>query len=226
LTINDKFSDWTQLSLSGWSAIKVIALSLRQLQPIAVVTGYLPTTNKKGNPTMPGMQKGLSAYAFIAAGSLAASRRTAVLVAGAVIALSACGHTLPDDPFASEGQAMAMVPVNHTDRYAVSIFVDKYWAGDVTHQAGGGGAACCYPGLRDWRQPVTIRWTWGWEEDPKTKAVTMPDEPHTVVAHFPSGGPHNDRDPMKDDAYVCVILRDLNTAELAFSPNRSGCADK
>lgn len=41
---------------------------------------------------MPGLHKGLAAYLFIAAGSLAVSPRTAVLVAGAVIALSACGH--------------------------------------------------------------------------------------------------------------------------------------
>ncbi|WP_035515868.1 hypothetical protein, partial [Paraburkholderia nodosa] len=33
--------------------------------------------------------------------------RSAALAIGAVIALSACGHALPDDPFASEGQAMA-----------------------------------------------------------------------------------------------------------------------
>ncbi|CAM2175780.1 DUF3304 domain-containing protein [Paraburkholderia sacchari] len=175
---------------------------------------------------MPKLPKRLSAYSFVAADSLAMSRRTATLAVGTVIALSACGHVLPDDPFASEGQAMAMVPINHTDRYAVNIFVDKYWAGDVTRHAGGGAAACCYPGLKDWRQPVTIKWTWGWEEDPKTNAVTMPDEPHTVVAYFPSSGPHSDADPMKDDAYVCVILRDLDTAELAFSPSRSGCANK
>ncbi len=31
---------------------------------------------------------------------------------------------------------------------------------------------------------------------------------------------------MKDDAYVCVILRDHDTAELAFSPSATGCADK
>ncbi|CAM2175784.1 DUF3304 domain-containing protein [Paraburkholderia sacchari] len=156
----------------------------------------------------------------------AQSLHTAAPAVATAIALSACGHVLPDDPFASEGQAMAMVPINHTDRYAVNIFVDKYWAGNVTRHAGGGAAACCYPGLKDWRQPVTIKWTWGWEEDPKTNAVTMPDEPHTVVAHFPSSGPRSDPDPMKDDAYVCVILRDLGTAELAFSPSRSGCANK
>jgi hypothetical protein len=158
---------------------------------------------------------------------LAVCWRTVALATSAVITLSACAHdTLPDDPFSSQGTALSMVPINHADRYAVDIFVDKYWAGNVTRHAGGGAAACCYPGLKDWRQPVIVRWTWGWEEDPKTKAVTMSDEPHKVVTHFPASGPHNDPDPYKADAYVCVILRDLNTAELAFSPNRSGCADK
>ena len=121
---------------------------------------------------------------------------------------------------------MAMVPINHTDRYAVSIFIDKYWAGDAGRQSGGGAAACCYPGLKDWSKPVKVAWTWGWEEDPKTKAVLKPDEQHTVVAHFPASGPHSDRDPMKDDAYVCVILRDLDKAELTFSPTATGCFDK
>lgn len=121
---------------------------------------------------------------------------------------------------------MAMVPINHTDRYAVSIFIDKSWAGDAGRQSGGGAAACCYPGLKDWSKPVTLTWTWGWEEDPKTKAVLKPDEQHTVFAHFPASGPHSDRDPMKDDAYVCVILRNLDKAELTFSPTASGCADK
>jgi hypothetical protein len=159
--------------------------------------------------------------------SMAMSSRTAAFAAGAMIALSACAHVaLPDDPFDGEGTALSMVPINHTDRYAVNIFVDKYWAGDVSSHAGGGGAACCYPGLKDWSQPVTVRWTWGWEEDPKTKAMTKPDESHTVVVHFPSRGPHNDPDPYKADAYACVIFRDLNTVELAFSPSRSGCADK
>ncbi|CAM2175776.1 DUF3304 domain-containing protein [Paraburkholderia sacchari] len=175
---------------------------------------------------MPRLPKRLSAYPFITACSLAISGRTTVLAVGTVIALSACGHALPDDPFASEGQAMAMVPINHTDRYATSIFVDKYWAGDVDEHSGGGAAACCYPGLKDWRQPVTVRWTWGQESDPQTKVVLKKREQRTVTAYFPPDGPHNDRDPMKDDAYVCVILSDLNTAELAFSPNRSGCANK
>lgn len=35
----------------------------------------------------------------------------------------------PDDPSAAGGRTLAMVPVNHTDRYTVGIYVDKYWAG-------------------------------------------------------------------------------------------------
>lgn len=122
--------------------------------------------------------------------------------------------------------AMAMVPINHTDRYAVDISVDRYWTGNVNDHAGGGAAACCYPGLSDWRRPVTIAWTWGTDEDPITKAITNPPQKHSIVTHFPASGPHDDPDPLKSDAYVCVILRDLNTAELAFSPSRSGCVDK
>jgi hypothetical protein len=119
-----------------------------------------------------------------------------------------------------------MVPINHTDRYAVNIVVDKYWAGNVRAQAGGGRITCCYSGQKSWNQPVTVRWTWGWEEDSKTKAVTKPDESHAVVAHFPAGGPHSDPDMSKDDAYVCVILRDLDKVDLAFSPSASACANK
>jgi hypothetical protein len=151
--------------------------------------------------------------------------RGVALNGSALLALSACG-TLPDDPFESKGGALGMVPINHTDRYAVDIVVDKYWAGNVSARAGGGGASCCYPGLKDWSRPVTVRWIWGWEEDPVTKVQTIPDESHTVVAHFPPGGPHNDPDEYKDDAYVCVILRDRDKVDLAFSPSRSGCWDK
>ncbi|MFL9903396.1 hypothetical protein PQR71_35580 [Paraburkholderia fungorum] len=55
------------------------------------------------------------------------SSRLTSLAACALIVLSACAGSarLPDDPFASRGSAMAMVPINHTDRYAVNIFVDK-----------------------------------------------------------------------------------------------------
>lgn len=160
-------------------------------------------------------------------GAALLSRCAAGLAMGTLLALSACaGSALPDDPFAGQGSAMAMVPINHTDRYATNIFVEKYWAGDVDDHAGGGKAACCYPGLKNWRQPVTVTWTWGQESDPQTKVVQKKREQRTVTAYFPASGPHSDRDPVKDDAYVCVILRDLDKAELAFSPTASGCADK
>jgi hypothetical protein len=152
--------------------------------------------------------------------------RTVALAVGAMIVLSACGHTLPDDPFDGEGTALSMVPINHTDRYAVNILVDKYWAGGVDDHAGGGKIICCYPGLKNWGQPVTIRWTWGQESDPKTGVVQKKREQRLAVAHFPANGPRNDPDPYKSDAYACVIFRDLNTVELAFSPSASGCADK
>ncbi|WDD95776.1 DUF3304 domain-containing protein [Burkholderia sp. FERM BP-3421] len=119
-----------------------------------------------------------------------------------------------------------MAPVNHTDRYAVNIFVSKYWAGDVTAPAGGTKAACCFLGTKDWSKPVTVTWEWGREEDPKTEGVTMPDEKHSLQVSFPVSGPHQDPDWHKTDAYLCVILRDRNTAALAFSPSGTGCLSK
>ncbi|MCZ2903677.1 MULTISPECIES: DUF3304 domain-containing protein [pseudomallei group] len=155
-------------------------------------------------------------------------QRVALAAGFAAFALTACASSsrLPDDPLAGKGPALAMVPVSHADRYAVNIFVDKYWAGDVEPHGGGGGAACCFPGVKDWSKPVTVTWTWDAEEDPKTKAVTVPEEKHSVQVNFPPGGPHQDTDWHKTDAYLCVILRDRSTAALAFSPSRSGCVAK
>ena len=153
--------------------------------------------------------------------------RAIAMISSVSLTLSACaGGTLPDDPFDGEGKALSMVPINHTDRYAIRIAVDKYWAANVPPHGGGGSAVCCYPGVKDWSRPVTVDWTWDAEEDPKTKVLTKPVEPHTAIAHFPSGGPHSDPDEYKDDAYLCVILRDLDTVELAFSPSAFACADK
>jgi|GEM_PF-2224237 len=121
---------------------------------------------------------------------------------------------------------MGMVPVNHTDRYAVNIFLDKYWAGNADPHEGGGTATCCYPGLKNWSKPVTVHWTWGQESDPQTKTVLLKREQREVAVHFPASGPHHDPDTYKDDSYVCVILRDIDKVDLAFSPSRSGCADK
>jgi hypothetical protein len=153
-------------------------------------------------------------------------QRLAFTVGLAVFTLMACASAVSDDPFAGGGPALAMVPANHTDRYTVGIYVDKYWAGGVHRQSGGAAAACCFPGMKDWSMPVTVTWEWGREEDPKTGAVTMPDEKHSVQVSFPAGGPRQDPGGRQSDAYLCVILRDRDTAALAFSPTRSGCMSK
>ncbi|MDN7715824.1 DUF3304 domain-containing protein [Burkholderia gladioli] len=154
--------------------------------------------------------------------------RLGFVVGAAAFTLAACAGSngTADDPFVGDGQALAMVPANHTDRYAVNIFVDKYWAGDVSAHAGGSKAACCFPDMKSWSEPVTVTWEWGREEDSKTGAVTKQDEKHGVQVNFPVGGPHQDPDWHKTDAYLCVILRDRNTAALEFSSSRSGCMSK
>ncbi|MCS3401102.1 hypothetical protein NX843_28750, partial [Burkholderia thailandensis] len=57
-----------------------------------------------------------------------------------------------------------------------------------------------------------------------TKFLTRPK--HSVQVHFPPGGPRQDPDPYKTDAYLCVIFRNLETVELAFAPGSSKCWDK
>jgi hypothetical protein len=119
-----------------------------------------------------------------------------------------------------------MVPANHTDRWAVNIYVDQYWAGDVSPRGGGAKAACCFPGMQDWSKPVTVTWIWDDVVDPKAAPIPAPEEKHSVQVNFPPGGPHRNPDWHKTDAYLCVILRGPNTAELAFSPSGSGCMSK
>ncbi|WP_186068789.1 DUF3304 domain-containing protein [Burkholderia gladioli] len=155
-------------------------------------------------------------------------RRLVLTTGFSVFALAACASpdSASDDPSVGGSPALSMVPANHTDRYTVRIYVDKYWAGGVNPQAGGTKSTCCFPGMKDWSKPVTVTWVWGTEEDPVTKAITMPRERHSVQVNFPAGGPHRDPDWHKSDAYLCVIIRDLNTAELAFSPTGSGCMSK
>ncbi|AIS98739.1 hypothetical protein BTHA_4162 [Burkholderia thailandensis MSMB59] len=113
-------------------------------------------------------------------------RRMAFAAGFAVVALTACAGSdvRPDDPFAGEGPALAMVPANHTDRWAVNIFVEKYWAGDVSPRGGGAKAACCFPSMKDWSKPVTVTWTWDAVEDPKTKAVIVPEEKRRTCQEF------------------------------------------
>ncbi|WP_081060856.1 DUF3304 domain-containing protein [Burkholderia gladioli] len=160
--------------------------------------------------------------------SFSPPRSPALTAVFSIFALAACTKldVASEGPFVDGGPALAMVPVNHTDRYTVGIYVDKYWAGGAHRHGGGTGAACCFPSVKDWSKPVVVTWEWGYEEDPATKAVTAPDEKHSVQVNFPTGGPHQDPDWHKSDAYLCVILRDRDTAALAFSQTRSGCMSK
>ncbi|WLE62857.1 DUF3304 domain-containing protein [Burkholderia plantarii] len=146
--------------------------------------------------------------------------RTTSLIACALFALSACANDSlpPDDPLASE-HPLWMVQVNHTDRGAINLAVDQYGMGDVYPHSGGGAAACCYPSPKDWSKPVTVHWEWDTMFDPKAKVIP-PTEPHSLIVHFPPGG------PAKNDRYLCLILRDRDTAELAFSRAATRCATK
>ncbi|WLE62859.1 DUF3304 domain-containing protein [Burkholderia plantarii] len=147
--------------------------------------------------------------------------RTTALTACTLFILSACASNslLPDDPLVSE-HPLWMVPINHVDRWAINMAVDKYGMAGAPPHNGGGAAACCYPSPKDWSKPVTVHWTLGTELDPITKAVIKPREPHSMALHFPPGG------PAKNDRYLCLILRDRDTAELAFSRAATRCALK
>lgn len=146
--------------------------------------------------------------------------RTTCLATCVILGVSACaGSTaLPDDPLASE-HPLWMVPVNHVDQWAVNMAVDKYGMGGAPPHGGGGAAACCYSGPGDWSRPVTVHWEWD-TVVPRGAKVVPPTEPHTMLVHFPPSG------PAKDDRYLCLILRDRDTAELVFSRVGSHCATK
>ncbi|MBI0327085.1 DUF3304 domain-containing protein [Burkholderia plantarii] len=146
--------------------------------------------------------------------------RTIALVTCSLFALSACASDSlpPDDPLASD-HPLWMVPVNHTDRGAINLAVDRYGMGDAYLHEDGSAAACCYPSPKDWSKPVTVHWEWDTMFDPKAKVIP-PTEPHSLIVHFPSGG------PAKSDRYLCFILRDRDTAELAFSRAASRCVAK
>ena len=148
-----------------------------------------------------------------------------VLATLLAVTATANGSSLPDDPFESSADPMAMVPVNHTDRYAGSIFVAKYWAGDVFPHGGGGKAACCFPGLDDWTQPVKVSWSWA-QDDARDGKPAVDEIKRSIVTHFPAEGPRSSTDPLQNDNYVCVIFYDLDTVELAFSPSRRACTAK
>jgi hypothetical protein len=152
--------------------------------------------------------------------SSSSSLHTVGLAACVMFAVSACagGPAAPDDPLASD-HPLWMVPINHTDRGAVNMAVDRYGMGGAYPHGGGGARACCYPGPTDCSKPVTVHWEWDTVVALGTKVVP-PTEPHSMLVHFPPGG------PAKDDRYLCLILRERETAELAFSRVASHCPTK
>lgn len=128
-----------------------------------------------------------------------------------------------------------LVPVNHTGRYALNIFVEDAWAGNLDAHGGGGSATCCIAGRKDWSKPALVRWRWGREEDPVTREVTVPGEDHSTLVAFPRA-PHrvnktvqeewSREDYLADEVYLCVIFRTLELVEFEFSSTRGGCATK
>lgn len=154
---------------------------------------------------------------------------------GCLAALLASCSGVPSTSSADVGPGLWLVPVNHTDRYASNIFVEDAWAGNVGRQAGGGGAVCCIVGRTDWSKPVEVKWEWGYEVDPTTKKITVPDESHSAIVSFP-GAPKrlnksikenwSTEDYMADEAYLCVIFRSLNKVEFAYSHSGGGCRQK
>lgn len=153
----------------------------------------------------------------------------------ALTAMLASCSAIPSISSADQGPGLWLVPVNHTDRYAPSVFVDDAWAGNVGAQGGGGGAVCCIAGRSDWSKPVLVKWRWGAEEDPVTKAVTLAGEDHTANVAFPRAPkrlkksikePWSTEDYMADEAYLCVIFRKIDKVEFAYSSSGNGCREK
>src|SRR5690606_10644720 len=109
---------------------------------------------------------------------------TILCAASAALILSSCS-ALGAGTTSDNELGMWLVPVNHTHRYAPNIVVDKAWAGNVRAFGGGGGAACCLAGRADWSKPVLVEWTWGYEEDPVTRKITVPEERRKALVSFP-----------------------------------------
>lgn len=160
--------------------------------------------------------------------------RKVILFLAFATMLASC-TSLPGIGAAETGPGLWLVPVNHTDRYAPHILVEDAWAGNVGPQGGGGGAACCIAGRKDWSKPVLVTWRWGAEEDPVTKAITLPGEDHSASVSFPRAPkrlnksikePWSKEDYMADEAYLCVIFRSLDKVEFAYSSSGSGCRQK
>jgi hypothetical protein len=80
-----------------------------------------------------------------------------------------------------------------------------------------------------------VKWRWGAEEDPVTKAISIPGQEHSAMVPFP-GAPKllsksikekwSTEDYMADEAYLCVIFRSLDKVEFAYCYSGSGCRQK
>lgn len=152
----------------------------------------------------------------------------------AAILLASCA-AIPDSASGGNGPGLWLVPINHTDRYAPNIVLEDAWAGNVGPHGGGGGAVCCLAGRKDWSKPVLVKWEWGYEEDPVTKKITLPDEAHSAFVSFPRPPKRLNKsitekwsreDYEADEAYLCVIFRTTDTVEFAYSSSGSGCKNK
>ncbi|MEN6079459.1 DUF3304 domain-containing protein [Chromobacterium piscinae] len=162
----------------------------------------------------------------------------------ACLLLSGCSTAATsqqDDVFTDDARALGIVLVNHTDRYVSQAYVGKYWAANIGKRyedgspRGGNSSVCCYSGVTDWRKPVRVAWTWGREEEPgvanKNGTYTpgkmiLPDERHEVMAKFPPRFPLDSPDRFKQETALCVIFRDLNTVDLAYSVGGFDCDKK
>lgn len=164
-----------------------------------------------------------------------------VALAGLLLAGCSSAGTSQDDVFTDDARALGIVLVNHTDRYVSQAYVGKYWAANIGKRyadgspRGGNSSVCCYSGVTDWRKPVRVAWTWGSEGEPSTVnkdgtlklgKETMPAEQHEVMAKFPPRFPLDSPDRFKQETALCVIFRDLNTVELAYSVGGFDCDKK
>jgi hypothetical protein len=80
-----------------------------------------------------------------------------------------------------------------------------------------------------------VKWEWGYEEDPVTKKITLPDEAHSALVAFPRTPRRLDKsidetwsreDYEANERYLCVIFRTTDSVEFAYSSSGSGCRNK
>jgi hypothetical protein len=163
---------------------------------------------------------------------------------GLIIGMVACS-TVPNldsaDLWVGPGDAgpgLWLVPINHTERYAPSIGVEDVWAGNVVPRSksrGGGKSTCCLSGRRDWSKPVEVRWRWGAERDPVTRAIVVEGEDRSALVSFPRAPRRLNKsikedwsydEYMADESFLCIIFRTTDEVEFAFSPTGFGCVHK